>query len=178
MALSLNSLKDKESVTLNVIFYSVFTLLLGIVFSYFLFAFKIYLQNQEINELDNIMSVIVPQYKINEVKVLAYKKKIDDYNMVINGHKISLNIFTFLEEKTLSNVWFSDFSMSQLGNEVKLTGETEDMETLSRQIGIFEKSKDYIKSVAVLQSTTQTSGRVQFTLNIYFTPQIFVGASI
>ena len=173
MALNLSDLKDKDSILVNVVFYLVTAFFVAIIFSYPLLSFKVYLQNKEINKLDNIMSFDETQQKTNEMKVLDYKKKIDDYTLIINNHRISSNIFVFIEEKTLSNVWFSNFAMSQFANEVKLSGEAENIVALSLQVEAFEKSEDYVRDVAVLESQESDSGRVQFALSLYLTPEVF-----
>lgn len=177
MAPNLGVIGKQEPLMINAILYFLFALGSVLIFSYALFTLKIYLQSQEINNLDGLMSVNVPKQKIDGMRALGYKKKIDDYSSIVNNHRISSNILTFIEENTLDNVWFSSFNMSQFSNEVKLSGEAENIETLGRQVMAFEKSQDHIRDVAVFQSRKDVSGRVQFTLNLYFNPKIFDSAA-
>ena len=170
----LHFLKNKESLWINIIFYILCALLTIIVFTYFIIMYKVYLQNKEMSELGaKIAAYSANQEKIYEKKVLDYKKKIDDYSKIINNHKISSNVFSFIEERTLPNVWFSEFDMSQGTNEIKLSGETENMETFGRQIQVFEKSQDYIKSIDVLDSQVGASEKIKFILSLSLNPKIF-----
>ena len=106
-------------------------------------------------------------------KVSIYKQKIDDFASIINSHKISSNVFSFIEEKTLPNVWFSSFNMAQGTNEMRVSGEAESLATLSRQVNFFEGSQDYIKGISVLSSQVDETGRVKFLINLLLNPKIF-----
>ena len=112
---------------------------------------------------------------MNEKKVLDYKKKIDDFSVIVRNHSISSNIFSFLEESILPDVWFSNFDMSQSNNRIQLAGESKDMKTFSRQIQVFEKSQDYVKdiNISVLDSQVNEEGRVRFVLSFSLDPKIF-----
>ena len=113
------------------------------------------------------------QQKLSEQHVLNYKKQIDDFTDILNNHTLSLNIFNFIQDNTLSNVWFSNLSVSEVKNEINLQGHTQTMETLSNQISTFEKNKDYIKSVGVVNSQTGKDGKIAFILKFEVYPKIF-----
>lgn len=134
---------------------------------------KVYLQNQAMSELDSKIAMYGGQERTYETKVLDYKKKIDDYGAVINNHQISSNVFSFIEERTLSNVWFSSFNMSQTTDELKVSGEAENMEIFSRQIQVFERSQDYVKRIDVLDSQVEAPGKIKFILSLSLHPNIF-----
>ncbi len=170
----LQQLKDKKSLWISVTFYFFCALLIIVFFTYFIIVFKVYLQNKEINELDSrIATYGLSQQKIYEKRVLDYKKKINDYSFIISNQKISSNVFAFIEARTLPNVWFSSFNMSKSTNEIKLSGESENMETLGRQVRVFEKSNDYISSINVSSLEIQTTGKTNFILSFYLKPEIF-----
>lgn len=176
MAFNLTSqIKNNESLPVNVVFYFICAAFFAIVFSYFVFTFKVYFETQKINEIDSrIFDFNSEQQRLSEKKVLDYEKKIDDYSFIIKNHRIFSNVFDFIEEKTLPNVWFSSFDMSSSANEIKLLGESENAETLVLQVAAFEGSKDYVKDISVLNSEVQSSGRVRFNLSFHLNPQIFV----
>lgn len=167
-------LRNNQFRWMNAIFYFACVLLIVTIFCYCIFAFKVYLQSQKINELDKKLAVYgTDQQKESEKKVLDYKKKIDDFTTIINSHKISLNVFSFIEEKTLPDIWFSSINVSEVKDEINLSGESKNMETLSRQIKTFEESKDYIKDINVLNSQVEQQGKIIFTLNLSLNPNIF-----
>ena len=169
-----DQLKNKESIWMNTAFYMAITLLVAVVFSYGIFSFKVSLENQKIVEVDNrIATYGTEQQKIAERSVFEYKKKIDDFAVLVASHKISSNVLTFVEEKTLPNVWFSNFSMSDSTNILKLTGEAENMEVFGRQVGVFEQNQDYIKNISVLDSQLDSNGKAKFSISFFLEPKVF-----
>ncbi len=163
-----------RSFWINVVFYFFLALLLVSILLYAFFVLRVYLQKKKISEIDDkIATYGTKEQKANEKQVLDYKKKIDDFAIIINNHRISSNIFGFVEDKTLPSVWFSNFDMSESSNEIRLTGEAESMETLSRQVKTFEESKDYVKSISVLSSQTESDKKIRFILNLILDPKIF-----
>ena len=112
------------------------------------------------------------QQRIDENSIIDYKKKIDDFSLIIKNHKVSSNVFNFIEENTMSNVWFSNFDMSQSTYEIKLSGEAENIETLSDQIQTFENNKDNVKNINVLNSRVDANGKIRFLLSISLNPEI------
>jgi hypothetical protein len=155
-----------NSLGMDVACCAVVVLLVASVFCYSIFNFKIYIQNQRIDEINSRISLyIASEHQLHEGAVLDYKKKVDDFALILSNHKITSNIFSFIEENTLPKVWFSNFSIEESLGELRLSGETESMETLSRQVQVFEKKTDSIKSITVLDSQTGSSGKVSFTLS-------------
>ncbi len=166
--------KDNKSEWVTVVFYLAIALLLATVFCYGLFTVKIYLQNQKLNQLNEKIAVYgSSQEKAAEAQVFEYKKNIDNFSMLVSSHKFSLNIFTFIEANTLPNVWFSSFDDSESQYQINLSGEADNLETLSNQIQIFEDDTKYVKNISVLNSQLDNAGRVQFVLNMTLDPTIF-----
>ena len=159
---------------ITVVFYVFFALLILAIFSYGVFWIKAYMVNQEIAAIDKKIAVYgSADQKSHEQQVFDYKKKIDDFATLLASHKMSSNIFGFIESTAQPNVWFSGFTMSQTTNEIRLAGEAQDMATLSKQFAVFENSKDQVNSITVLNSQVAPSGRVDFVLNISLNPDIF-----
>lgn len=174
MAFSLiDQLKKRESLLNDSLFYLASALLIGVVFCYLLFSLKVYLQERRINYLENrIATYGTDQQRLYEKKFLDYKKRVNDFANIIKEHKISSNVFLFVEERTLSNVWFSNFDLSESINEIKLSGEAEDMGTLSKQVYVLEES-EYVKSISVLNSQFTPNKKVRFILTLSLDPKIF-----
>lgn len=172
---SLFSRLKSRFVWTDVIFYSLFAVLITIIASYLIFEYKSHLLRVKIKEVDAKIALYgTEEQKDHEKEVFDYKKQIDNFAAIMSGHKIASNAFAFIEQNTLPNVWFSSFNMSETANEIRLSGEAEHMEALSRQGEVFEKNKEYVREITVLNSQTQTSGRVKFILNISLDPNIFV----
>ena len=149
-------------------------LLIVALFCYGIFWLKSYLLRQKINEVDAKIAIYgTDQQKRSEQGVLDSKKRVDDFAGILNNHTISANVFSFIEEKTLPNVWFSSFSMAESIHEIRLAGEADTMEILSRQFRIFEESKEQVKSITIFNSQLVPSGKIKFILNIALDPKIF-----
>lgn len=158
----------------DVVFYSFLAVLITIIASYLIFEYKSYLLRAKIKEVDAKIALYGTQeQKDHEKEVFDYKKQIDNFATIMNGHKITSNVFTFIEQNTLPNVWFSSFNMSAATNEVRLAGEAQTMEALSRQAEIFEENGEYVKDITVLNTQAGALGRVKFILNISLDPIIF-----
>lgn len=171
------NLKDRN-LWIDVFLYAVLIILAAVIFCYGVLEFKIYFYNTKIKELDDkIAAYSTPEEKAHEAKVLEYKKKLDDFSTIMANHKLSSNIFDFIEKNTLPNVWFSNFSMTGSSGEVRVSGEAKDMETVSRQFRVFETSKEYIKMVTVLNTQVGNDDKVSFILNIILEPNIFTYAN-
>jgi len=158
---------------MDVIFYFVISLLVSTVLCYLIFVLKIYLQGQQIKDLDGkIESVGTDVQKKQEETVFSLQKKINDYAVMLTDHELSSSIFGFLEKTTLPNVWFSQFSMGTKQGKITLLGVAESMDALSRQTASLEKS-EFITKVDLLGSSVGESGKVNFSLNLTLDPKIF-----
>ncbi len=170
----LDQLKNHKSLVVNGIFYFALALLIAIVLCYFIFGYQISLANQKINAVDQKLLVYATsEQKASEQEVFDYKKKIDDFTNIIANHKISSNVFSFMEKDTLPGVWFSTFNVSEVSGEISLQGEASTMEVLSNQVKIFEADKQNIKSINILSSQATLQGTTKFTLDISLTPDVF-----
>jgi len=170
----LHNLSDKDSKWTNVIFYIVCVLLLAAIACYGIFAFKEYSQKKDIEQLDiKLAEYGTAEQKMSEKTFLSYKKKIDDFATVVNNHRISSIVFSFIESKTLSSVWFSNMSVSKANNSINLSGEAESMQALSNQVNVFEQSDDYVKNIVLLSSQMSGAGTTRFTLSVALNPGMF-----
>lgn len=158
----------------NVLFYFMVAALVLVIFLYTIFSFKVYREGQKITDIEKKISVYGSQEeKEHEKQVFDDKKKIDDFASLIAEHKLSANIFNFLEANTLPGVVFSSFAMSSVKNELRLSGQSGDMATLGRQFQTFEHDKAYIKSISLLTTQTDASGKIAFVFNVSLDPKIF-----
>ena len=166
-------LKFSKSWWVDVVFYSAASLFLAVIFCYFVFLLKIYMQNQEIKDYQAKMeTVVTPQQKEQEKVVFNYRKKISDYSKLILKHQISSNALSYLEKNTLPDVWFYKFSLGTGENKIDMSGECENLNSLSRQTSIFEKD-EFIKKVDVLSSSLGDLGKVEFNMSLTVDPKIF-----
>ena len=166
--------KDSKSLKIDYLFYFSSILLAAIIFYFLIFGFKINMQNKQINYIENqLLNLGKGQRQVEETKVLDYKQKINDFQMLLDNHKITSNVFGFIEDSTLANVWFYNFDMTQAQNELRLQGFSSSMDVLNNQVQAFEKKQNFVKEISILNAEADLTGKVNFMLDISFNPKIF-----
>ena len=169
-------IKNLTSKTLlsGALLYICSALLVGVIIVYGVFFLKGYLLNQKLADIEQkIANFGTPSQKADEKLVLNYKKTVDDFEKIFSEHRISSNVFDLFEQSTLSNVWFSNFSMNEGSGVVQLSGEAENLEVLSRQVKIFEQQEGLISSVSTLSTQVNANGKIRFVLSIKLNQLIF-----
>jgi len=166
-------LRTKKYWWLDVIFYFVISMLIATVLCYIIFIVKNVMQRKEIAETEfQLASVGTTEQRSNEKEVLSYQKKISDFSKLFKNHEFASNAFVFMEKQTMPNVWFKQFNLDRENAEIQLTGESDDMESFSRQVAGFEKN-EYVSDVDLLNSNLGQSARVEFNLNLGLDQKIF-----
>ncbi len=166
-------LRTKKFWWLDTILYFTLTILIATVITYFIFNVKTSFQEQKIQDLkEDIATTGIPQQKELERKVFEYQKKINDFSILFAAHKIPSNLFRFIEESTLPNVWLSLFILNTKGSQLKLVGEAESVLVLARQIFVFKES-EFLKDIELLDFNLEEEGRIKFNLTLFLDPQIF-----
>lgn len=166
-------MRSKRFWWMDVVFYFVISLLIASVLCYFIFFIKNMMQKSQIEETVKAMeSVGTTQQKEYEKTVINYQKKISDFKKIFLNHEFASNVFVFMQDQTMPNVWFKRFGLERRSNRVQLFGEADNMEAFSRQVAHFEKN-EYVKDVATLNSTVGDLAKIQFNLHIDLDSKIF-----
>lgn len=175
MDMSLITKFTKEKTFLaDIILYITVSLLISSILCYVIFLVKISSQKYALKNLEESMLAIgTDEQKEKEVKIFQYQKKINDYAKFLQNHKSALNVFTFLEQQTMPEVWFSRINLSEKENSVILTGEANNMDVLSRQILNFEKDK-FVKRIVIMNSSVSDSGKIKFNLTLSLNENLFI----
>lgn len=166
-------LRTKKFWWMDVIFYFAISLLIAAVFCYVIFLLKNVVQRQDIKtETDKLEQVGTPDQKNEETEVLNYQKKFNDFADIFKNHEFASNTFAFMQAQTMPNIWFKQFTLNRVSGEVQLSGETDNLDALSRQVASLEKNK-YVANLAGLSSTLGESARTQFSFSLSLDPKIF-----
>lgn len=148
----------------DIIFYSGLVLFLTLIIFYFIFILKIYFQEKRIQELGILIDRIATERKKElEKEVLSYQRKINDFSILLNSHKVPSNIFEFFEKNILPTVKFSEFRVSTKEPRVEIIGESDNIRTLAWQLSIFKKNK-FVKEIKILNFKPTKEGGVIFNL--------------
>jgi len=168
-----SKLRENKLWWVDVVFYFMISSLIATIFCYLIFAAKVYFQKESIGDYDlSLATVGTEEQKAMEKQIFDYQKKINDYDPLIKNHKIISNILAYFEQNTLPEVWFSRFSMTGGDANIILSGETENVETLSKQISVFEAS-EYLNKITVLSSVLGLENRTDFNVILSLDPKIF-----
>lgn len=153
--------------------YAAIALFLLALFSYGVFYLKAWIEFKQISAIDEKIALYgTPEQKKHEGQVYDYKKKIDDFAGLLKNHAMPSNVFSFLEANTLEGVAFSGFTFSGARNEMRLSGEAQNMQILGRQFSVFEAEKKYVGGIKVFNSQTLPTGKVSFVFSLSLKPEL------
>jgi hypothetical protein len=108
-----------------------------------------------------------------ENELLPMKNKIEQYSKIISDHNSPLNVFTFLEENCLPEVWFSSFQFDTEKKTAILSGHAE-------SFGVLEQQTDQLRIQSELLSVDITSvildedEEIDFKFSLIFNPSILI----
>lgn len=165
--------REKKLWWVDVILYLSVSFLIAVIFCYVIFSVRTSMIKSEIaKETTKLETVGTTQQKEYEKEVLAYQKKINSFKNFLKNIKFASSGFIFMEEQTLPYIWFKNFSFNQQSNTIQISGEAEDMESVSRQVNRFEKN-EYVKSIGLLNFSIGQQARTQFNMSLVLDPKIF-----
>ncbi len=108
--------------------------------------------------------------------VLSFKKRLDLSNSLLDGHIYWSNFFDFLENNTLSDVYFSTFS-GDISGDYEFNATSNNLDAINAQIKKFLESP-YVKNAKVDSTDVaiDDSGKskISFQLVLLLDPQIFL----
>ena len=131
------------------------------------------MQRAEIEQKTTALEAVgTQQQKEYEETVISYQKKIKDFIDIFGNHEFASHAFSFMQDQTMPNVWFSRFDLDKKNSKVQLLGQADNMEDFSRQVANFEKN-EYVKSVGTLNSALSESAKVQFNVNLVLDSKLF-----
>ncbi|MDD5031963.1 MAG: hypothetical protein PHR36_02855, partial [Patescibacteria group bacterium] len=127
------------------------------------------------SELDKEIAVIEKEAE----KVLVFEKKLKLVNSLISQHVYWTNFFKFLEDNTLTDVYYSGFSGDNKG-EYGLTASGKNFNIIQAQVERLLASK-YVLGASVEEARTSAAGGqeanaaggVAFGLRLVINPAIF-----
>lgn len=156
----------------NILFYLSLSLLAASILSFFLLDRS--LKNSE-SSLKNLEETLTREKTPREVSleknVLAWQKKIKDFSRLFSRHLYLSGAFDFLESISHPEVWIRQVNLDSRESKMVVAGETESFTTLGQQLLILEKQPQ-IKKFTLSSLSIGRKGKVDFTLNISFDPEI------
>lgn len=162
----------KEPVWTKILLFFSIAVLVGITVAFFLFGYFI---GEEEKTLESTKKILAQPRSTDEQKlerrVFQYQRKIDDFTLLINQHKVSSDFFTFLEGITHPQVWISELNLNIQTAEVKLSGEAEKT-ALGQQLLIFRENEQILRT-DLSNVQVKEGEKVGFTILLSLHPEIF-----
>ena len=104
-------------------------------------------------------------------KIISLENGITLAKGLLAAHKYPSKIFTFLEETTISNVVWEDFSFDEKNTEILLDGRAQTFSVIAKQIAILE-GDERVSSISVSGAQLDQAGGASFSAKIIFNPKI------
>jgi len=167
----------KEKIKTDSVFNKLF--LFSLIFLIILGGFYVFLRlknssiQSDIRDVNNQMIEIKNEKDNNMEKyVFDTKKKINDFSEILKKHKITSSFFAFIDEASNKEVKFLELSLNTETENVSLKGETENFDTLGKQILNLKKS-DFVKGLDISNISLNKEGKVNFSVNFSLDSKIF-----
>ena len=138
-----------------------------------------------INEIKDIevqisaLDVQIKKYDNDKASALEMQKRLLAVRELLDGHIYWTKFFTLLEENTISEIHFTNFSMT--GNEkVTLSAVGRDYKSAAKQLIAFKDAKDFVKNVRIDSVSAEIDLeegeylQTSFNVNLEFLPGIFL----
>ncbi|MDP2909953.1 MAG: hypothetical protein Q8N69_02690 [bacterium] len=128
---------------------------------------------KKIAELEASVSGLNKEIAQKEEELSFVSGRINDFSRLIASHKNLTNVFNFLEENTIGEIWYSGFDFSGAdGGAIILEGFGPDFIAVGQQVDIL-KGKDSIKEIYLKEISIDDEGEISFALKLIFKPEIF-----
>ena len=159
---------------LDLVFYFCIALLIISILAYFVLEYSLKRAEEELKDL----KVKISEQQNEENKKLKkdislVQKKIDNFSIVLNEHKLASQAFTFIENLTHPEVSFMNFNFDSEDSNLILSAQTSSFKTLGEQLLIFQRQED-IENIALSNIFLTDEGNVEFSLNIVLNTQILI----
>jgi len=158
---------------LSLLFYFAIFLLILAIGGYF--ALNNFLQkaDKELASLKlNITEVMTPEKIALEQEILSSRDKIDMFSYLIEQHLEGSKVFGIIQKVTHPKVWFSNLDFSPRQKTLKVSGKTQNFESLGQQLIIME-NEETIDAVDLETISISKEGGIEFSLSLSFKPDVF-----
>ncbi len=161
---------EKEPIWVALLFwFSLFILMVAICL-FFVFRWEAKKAETQLEKVNTQLEQLeTSEKKALKEAIYDYKKRIDDFPVLLSAHQTPSKIFTLLEENVHPHVWFSGIKFIRNKNYLDLSGKAENLLSLAQQILIFEKLPQ-VKELTVSNIKSDKEGKINFNLKIVLNP--------
>ena len=91
---------------------------------------------------------------------------------VLERHQFSGNLFDFLQDKTATNVYYTNASYSAEGGKLTVQGIAATSEALVQQLSVFDSTPE-LKTAVLTQMRFNETGKISFSIDFEFRDGFF-----
>jgi hypothetical protein len=154
------------------------------IFSLTLFVFSLFIYfglkfgytayiDQRAENLDQKISALATQVsEVDQQSFIAFYSQLVNLERVLDRHKFTANVFNFLEQNTLGEVYYNHAEFSSTDNSFNLRGFAATSETLVNQLSLFDNRSE-VSRVNLNQMNTTQTGDVAFGITVFFRNDFF-----
>jgi len=161
---------EKESILIVLLFWFSLFIFIVIVTLFFVFEWQTKNAKAQLKEIEAQLEQLgTPEQKALKEAIYDYKRKIDDFPVLLNNHQTPSKLFALIENNIHPDVWFLSFEFLRDKNQMTLSGQAKSLLALAQQVLAFEKIPQ-IKELTVSNIGVNKEGDIEFELSIVFTP--------
>jgi len=165
--------KIKTSSIINILFLLSLILLIVLGGSYVFLKLKNSSTQSKIRDADDqIIKIKEERNDDTERYVFDTQRRIEDFSEILKKHKITSNFFVFIDKASYEKVKFLELGLDTETKNVSLKGETENFDTLGKQI-LNLKNDDFVKGLDIFNISLNKEGKINFTVNFSLDSEIF-----
>ena len=167
--------KAEPKKSVQIFLYFSLVLLVLTVASYFAIGY-FYKEKTEELEVSKAQLAIRNIDEINTLrsKLVNYKEKIDDFNILISSRRSSVEFFEFLEKNTHPRVEWGSVELFLLDGKFKLYGKAESFSILTQQLLVFKNTEEIEKvELGGLNLSRGGTEGIDFSLNFTLNHKAF-----
>jgi len=147
--------------------------IIGVVGSYIYFHLEINKTQKAIAEKEAKAREVNQEIAAREAELRPMKAKIEQYAKLIASHKSPLDIFSFLEDSCLPEVYFYNIVLNTEKRSADLSGHAENFGTLEQQIA-YLRSQPEVAKLDINSVILDIDEEVDFKFNIIFNASLFI----
>lgn len=121
----------------------------------------------------------IAKYEKDKSLALDLQQRLDLIHQLLNNHVYWTKFFGLLEKYTISEVYYSNFSMTGK-DKLILSAVGKDYESVAKQLVAFQQATDFVKSVKIDAASAQFDPEelaylgVKFNISLEFLPEVFL----
>ncbi|GEM_PF-1946565 len=174
MAIEIETKKRSTSLFIEILFYLSIILLIGVIFSFFMFNYLEKNTEEEVkNTEEEIKKITNTEMERLESKLNFVKKRTDNFKKILDAKRIVSEAIPFLEKICHPQVYFSSATIGESEeNKIEVLGKANSYKVLEQQLMVLRK-ENKVQQFNSEKISKSKEGGVAFELTIFTNSDLF-----